>query len=183
MLVRQAIFPVAGSRHPLPARHQGPAQGDAAGGRQAADPVRGRGGLRRRRARDDLRHRPPQAADRGPLRHAPSSWRYALEQAGKHELLDVVRSVKPDDMECIYVRQAQALGLGHAVLCGQRLVGDEPFAVLLADDLMVGDAAGADADGRAVRRVAGVDPRRAGGAGRAHPALRHRRRHAGRASG
>jgi UTP--glucose-1-phosphate uridylyltransferase len=62
----------------------------------------------------------------------------ALEQAGKTELLDVVRKVKPDDMECIYVRQAQALGLGHAVLCGQRLVGNEPFAVLLADDLMVG---------------------------------------------
>jgi len=62
----------------------------------------------------------------------------ALEQAGKQELLDVVRSVKPDDMQCIYVRQAQALGLGHAVLCGQRLVGDHPFAVLLADDLMVG---------------------------------------------
>jgi len=41
-------------------------------------------------------------------------------------------------MECIYVRQAQALGLGHAVLCGQRLVGNHPFAVLLADDLMVG---------------------------------------------
>jgi UTP--glucose-1-phosphate uridylyltransferase len=63
----------------------------------------------------------------------------ALEQAHKHELLDVVRSVKPDDMECIYVRQAQALGLGHAVLCGQRLVGNHPFAVLLADDLMVGE--------------------------------------------
>jgi UTP--glucose-1-phosphate uridylyltransferase len=63
----------------------------------------------------------------------------ALEQAGKAELLHVVRSVKPDDMECIYVRQAQALGLGHAVLCGQRLVGSEPFAVLLADDLMVHD--------------------------------------------
>ena len=63
----------------------------------------------------------------------------ALEQAGKNELLEVVRSVKPDDMECIYVRQAQALGLGHAVLCGQRLVGNNPFAVLLADDLMVGD--------------------------------------------
>ncbi|MDT8998898.1 UTP--glucose-1-phosphate uridylyltransferase GalU [Paucibacter sp. APW11] len=62
----------------------------------------------------------------------------ALEQAGKQELLEVVRSVKPDDMECIYVRQAQALGLGHAVLCGQRLIGNEPFAVLLADDLMVG---------------------------------------------
>ena len=63
----------------------------------------------------------------------------ALEQSGKQELLDVVRSVKPDDMECIYVRQAQALGLGHAVLCAQRLVGNHPFAVLLADDLMVGD--------------------------------------------
>jgi UTP--glucose-1-phosphate uridylyltransferase len=62
----------------------------------------------------------------------------ALEQAGKRELLDVVRSVKPDDMECVYVRQAQALGLGHAVLCAQRLIGNEPFAVLLADDLMVG---------------------------------------------
>jgi UTP--glucose-1-phosphate uridylyltransferase len=63
----------------------------------------------------------------------------ALEQAGKQELLHVVRSVKPDDMQCIYVRQAQALGLGHAVLCGQRLVGNDPFAVLLADDLMVHD--------------------------------------------
>jgi UTP--glucose-1-phosphate uridylyltransferase len=62
----------------------------------------------------------------------------ALEQAGKQELLNVVRSVKPDDMECVYVRQAQALGLGHAVLCGQRLIGNEPFAILLADDLMVG---------------------------------------------
>lgn len=61
----------------------------------------------------------------------------ALENSNKQDLLDVVRSVKPDDMECIYVRQAQALGLGHAVLCGRRLVGDEPFAVLLADDLMV----------------------------------------------
>ena len=62
----------------------------------------------------------------------------ALEQAGKEELLHVVRTVKPDDMDCIYVRQAQALGLGHAVLCGQKLIGNEAFAVLLADDLMVG---------------------------------------------
>jgi len=63
----------------------------------------------------------------------------ALEQAGKQELLSLVRQVKPGDMECIYVRQPQALGLGHAVLCGQRLVGNEPFAVLLADDLMIGE--------------------------------------------
>jgi len=63
----------------------------------------------------------------------------ALEQANKQELLAVVRSVKPEDMECIYVRQPQALGLGHAVLCARKLVGNEPFAVLLADDLMVHD--------------------------------------------
>ena len=62
----------------------------------------------------------------------------ALEQAGKDELLQVVRSVKPDDMECIYIRQARALGLGHAVLCAKSLIGNNPFAVLLADDLMVG---------------------------------------------
>jgi UTP--glucose-1-phosphate uridylyltransferase len=63
----------------------------------------------------------------------------ALEQSNKLELLEVVHSVKPKDMECIYVRQAQALGLGHAVLCAQRLIGNEPFAVLLADDLMIGE--------------------------------------------
>ncbi|MCA0241509.1 MAG: UTP--glucose-1-phosphate uridylyltransferase GalU [Proteobacteria bacterium] len=67
----------------------------------------------------------------------------ALQSANKNELLEVVHSVKPDDMECIYVRQAQALGLGHAVMCAQRLVGNEPFAVLLADDLMVGPPGGA----------------------------------------
>jgi UTP--glucose-1-phosphate uridylyltransferase len=62
-----------------------------------------------------------------------------LEAAGKHELLKVVQSIKPDDMECVFVRQPKMLGLGHAVLCAERLVGDDPFAVLLADDLMVGE--------------------------------------------
>ena len=61
-----------------------------------------------------------------------------LEAAGKSELLEVVQSIKPDDMECIYIRQSKALGLGHAVLCGRSVVAGEPFAVLLADDLMVG---------------------------------------------
>ena len=61
-----------------------------------------------------------------------------LEAAGKKELLSMVLSIKPDDMECIYIRQAKALGLGHAVLCAQSVVVNEPFAVLLADDLMVG---------------------------------------------
>ena len=62
----------------------------------------------------------------------------ALERAGKSELLEIVRQVKPDDMECVYVRQSQPLGLGHAVLCARSLVGNEPFAVLLPDDLMIG---------------------------------------------
>ena len=65
-----------------------------------------------------------------------------LKAAGKQVLLDVVHSVQPDDMFCAYVRQARALGLGHAVLCAEHLVGDEPFAVLLADDLMRGKAGG-----------------------------------------
>jgi len=65
-----------------------------------------------------------------------------LQAAGKSALLDVVRSVQPADMVCSYVRQSHALGLGHAVLCAEALVGDEPFAVLLADDLMRGTPGG-----------------------------------------
>lgn len=61
-----------------------------------------------------------------------------LEAANKRDLLKLVQSIKPDDMECIYIRQPKALGLGHAVLCAQSVVVNEPFAVLLADDLMVG---------------------------------------------
>ena len=62
----------------------------------------------------------------------------ALEKSNKQELLAIVRAVKPDDMECVFVRQPKALGLGHAVLCGRHVVGDNPFAVLLPDDLMIG---------------------------------------------
>jgi UTP--glucose-1-phosphate uridylyltransferase len=61
-----------------------------------------------------------------------------LERAGKTDLLNVARGIAPDDMACTYVRQPRALGLGHAVLCARALIGREPFAVLLADDLMVG---------------------------------------------
>ncbi len=61
-----------------------------------------------------------------------------LESSMKYDLLSLVRAVKPDDMECFYVRQARPLGLGHAVLCAEKLVGNEPFALLLADDLMIG---------------------------------------------
>ncbi|MCM8596687.1 UTP--glucose-1-phosphate uridylyltransferase GalU [Accumulibacter sp.] len=62
-----------------------------------------------------------------------------LVTSGKDELMALLRSIKPDDMDCVYIRQPRALGLGHAVLCAERLVRDEPFAVLLADDLMIGD--------------------------------------------
>src|SRR5260221_1817989 len=59
-----------------------------------------------------------------------------LERQGKDALLDIVRSVLPEGVRCIYIRQAEPLGLGHAVLCAQPAVGAEPFAVLLADDLI-----------------------------------------------
>ncbi|OON62620.1 UTP--glucose-1-phosphate uridylyltransferase [Massilia sp. KIM] len=59
-----------------------------------------------------------------------------LEAAGKQALLDVVRGVIPKNVSCIYIRQPAPLGLGHAVLCARPIIGDEPFAVLLADDFM-----------------------------------------------
>lgn len=59
-----------------------------------------------------------------------------LERKGKEALLNQVRSVLPEGVRCIYLRQPEPLGLGHAVLCAQPVVGDHPFAVLLADDLM-----------------------------------------------
>jgi UTP--glucose-1-phosphate uridylyltransferase len=59
-----------------------------------------------------------------------------LERKNKDVLLDMVRSVLPEGVRCIYIRQAEPLGLGHAVLCAQPIVGNEPFAVLLADDLI-----------------------------------------------
>ncbi|QXZ10289.1 UTP--glucose-1-phosphate uridylyltransferase GalU [Comamonas sp. Y33R10-2] len=62
-----------------------------------------------------------------------------LERAGKQAMLDLVRSISPADMNCLFVRQPRSLGLGHAVLCAEPLVGDEPFAVILADDLMTGE--------------------------------------------
>jgi len=62
-----------------------------------------------------------------------------LERKNKTEMLEFVRDLLPKNMNCIYIRQAEALGLGHAVLCAKSVVGDEPFAVLLADDLLDGD--------------------------------------------
>lgn len=60
-----------------------------------------------------------------------------LKQRNKLELLEKIEQMIPDDVSCIYIRQQQPLGLGHAVLCAEPVVGKEPFAVLLADDLII----------------------------------------------
>ncbi len=66
-----------------------------------------------------------------------------LQGAGKKRLLEIVQNTLPPEVSCIYVRQAEALGLGHAVLCAKPVVGNEPFAVILADDLIdAGDGDG-----------------------------------------
>ncbi|MCG2656444.1 MAG: UTP--glucose-1-phosphate uridylyltransferase GalU [Hydrogenophaga sp.] len=67
---------------------------------------------------------------------------HELERGNKADLLKLVHDIKPDDMDCVFIRQPRPLGLGHAVLCAERVVGNDPFAVLLADDLMVGQAGG-----------------------------------------
>ena len=64
----------------------------------------------------------------------------ALEAAGKDALLESVRDIVPPGVSCIYISQGEPLGLGHAVLCAQPAVGDAPFFVHLADDLIHGDA-------------------------------------------
>jgi len=62
----------------------------------------------------------------------------SLLERGKFELLDIVRDILPEGVSCAYIRQKSPLGLGHAVLCAKPLLGNEPFAVLLADDLIDG---------------------------------------------
>jgi UTP--glucose-1-phosphate uridylyltransferase len=62
-----------------------------------------------------------------------------LKETGKHDLLAVLREIVPTGVDCIYIRQGTPLGLGHAVLCARPVVGDEPFFVHLADDLIYSD--------------------------------------------
>ena len=68
---------------------------------------------------------------------------HKLERAGKSELLDIVRKVLPKNVKCVFVTQSEALGLGHAVLCAKPVVGDEPFGVILPDDLIWNKGKGA----------------------------------------
>jgi len=70
--------------------------------------------------------------------HAPDLER-TLRQAGKTELLDILKSTNMDSGAIAYIRQHKALGLGHAVWCARRLIGNEPFAVMLTDDVIAGE--------------------------------------------
>jgi len=62
-----------------------------------------------------------------------------LASRGKQDLLALVQGILPRHVSCIYIRQSEQLGLGHAVLCAKPVINDEPFAVILADDLIDGD--------------------------------------------
>lgn len=65
-----------------------------------------------------------------------------LEARGKIQDLDIIRDIVPSNVSCIYIRQSEALGLGHAVYCAKPVIDDEPFAVILADDLIENERAG-----------------------------------------
>ena len=69
-----------------------------------------------------------------------------LRAKGRDAQADMVHNIIPEGVECIFVRQAEQLGLGHAVLCSERVVGGEPFAVLLADDFLTGYSPGVTSD-------------------------------------
>ncbi|MBC8119369.1 MAG: UTP--glucose-1-phosphate uridylyltransferase GalU [Burkholderiaceae bacterium] len=79
-----------------------------------------------------------------------------LAAKGKTELLQIVRNISPEAETFVYIRQSEPLGLGHAVLCAEAVVGDEPFAVILADDLI-------DAEQSVVRQLADARAARGGG--------------------
>ncbi len=76
-----------------------------------------------------------------------------LEAGGKKQLLEILRGILPSHVSCIFIRQPKALGLGHAVLCAKPVVGDNPFSVILADDLI-------DASPAATKQMAEVFARK-----------------------
>lgn len=73
----------------------------------------------------------------------------SLEASGKKEMLETLKAILPSHVSCIFIRQPKALGLGHAVLCAKPVVGNAPFSVILADDLI-------DAKVPAMKQMAGI---------------------------
>ena len=69
-----------------------------------------------------------------------------LRSKGKNEMADMVKNILSEGIECVFVRQKEQLGLGHAVLCAERVVGNEPFALLLADDFLTYSGNGITSD-------------------------------------
>jgi len=69
-----------------------------------------------------------------------------LRSKGKNEMADMVKNILPEGIECVFVRQKEQLGLGHAVLCAERVVGNEPFTLLLADDFLTYSGNGITSD-------------------------------------
>ncbi len=88
-----------------------------------------------------------------------------LEHKGKTALLELVKNVVPEGVSCVYVRQPEALGLGHAVLCAKPVVGNDPFAVILADDLIDGGGTLPGANGGGIR----IQPLQRAGRGECSP--------------
>jgi len=70
----------------------------------------------------------------------------ALRSKGKTKMADMVKNILPEGVECVFVRQKEQFGLGHAVLCAERVVGNEPFALLLADDFLISSGNGTMSD-------------------------------------
>ena len=126
------------TRHTVPSRDQGASEGDAAGRRQAADRIRG----------DEARAAGIEefifVTGRGKTAiedHFDSHYELeaTLTSRGHDESLAMINGSKLEPGQIAYVRQMEPLGLGHAVWCARNLIGDEPFAVLLADDLILGN--------------------------------------------
>ena len=167
----QGRLPGRRARHAPAPRDQVDAQGNADDRRSAADPI-----CRRRSARggdraDDLRHRARQGGARWIISTSASSLRRRCDGAGKS--LDPLEPSRADFGEIVAVRQQQPLGLGHAVWCARHIVGDEPFAVLLPDDLMVGKPGALKQMVDAYATLGGNHRLRRGSAGRQDRQLRH----------
>ena len=146
--VRKAVFPAAGLGTRFLPGHQGAAEGNAAARRQADHPVRRRGGGRVGHRQHHPRHRPRQERDRGSLRRLGRARdRFSKRAASASSSTRSARS--PNMINFAYVRQGEPLGLGHAVLVTRELVGDEPFAVILGDDVI-------DADPPAIKQLIDV---------------------------